>query len=125
MNSIKNIKIRNFTLGLHIVAMILYFISPMFIGGNVSVFWLALGVLNTMIFCILFYRDSGKRVALSIFLFILSILWCMALFVFVGFMVIMGMGVSLSAIFIIYLFCTFFSATFALAQPRRGVKTLP
>jgi hypothetical protein len=119
MENIKNKNFRNVTLGLQIAAVFFYFVPSLFIGGSVSLLWIFFGVLNTAMFCAVFYRNEKKRLALSIALSVVNILWCVFLAGFSALMLILELGLSFPANFNLYVLCALFAAIFALAAPRR------
>ena len=114
-------KFRIVTLALQIAAILTYFIPPLIIGGSVSVFWLVCGVLNTVLFAAVFFRDSGSRVVLSVFLMIFNICWCMGLLCFVGLVVLFEVGFSFSPLIFLYILLALLASIFSLVCPRKYV----
>jgi len=107
---------------MQIIAIAAFFITPLFIGGSVEVFWLLAGVIHTFLFCAVFFRDSRRRTALSIILTILVIIWCLILSVIAVlafFILALEMGADVNIGFLVYIVSSFFAIIFALSAPRK------
>ena len=116
---------RSVTLGLQCIAIAAYFITPLVLGGRVGFFWLMLGVLHTLIFVAVFFRDARTRTVLSVFLMIVSILWCLFLFILNGLILALeagGFGPISSPMLSVYIITSLLAIIFALAAPRRFRK---
>ena len=109
---------RSITLGLHIIAIMAYFLPTLFFGGNMAIGWLIVGVVHTVVFSAMFFRDARTRTALSIIFMILIILWCLILLIIGVLFSLMGLGINPAAI-LIYSLSSLLAAIFALAAPRR------
>ena len=120
---------RNITLGLQIIALAAFFLPPLFIGGTVSIVWLALGVIHTAIFCAVYFRDSRKRMALSIILTIILALYSAAfLLIAIGFVIPILMNFMTISIFtplVLYCFASLLSAILAMTIPRKYTAIPP
>lgn len=117
--TVKNKIFRHVTLGLQIIAILAYFIPPLFIGGSVGLFWLIVGVIHTAMFCAMFFRDARRRTALSIIFMILVILWCLFLLILGTLFLSSYMHVTIVSPIIVYSLSALLAAIFALAAPRR------
>ena len=114
----KNMIFRNITLGLHIIAIMAYFLPTLFFGGRMGTGWLIGGVLLTALFCVMFFRDARRRTVLSIIIMILLIAWSAGLFLVLASSMAGSFGYSPVPV-TIYSFATLLAAIFALANPRR------
>jgi len=110
---------RSITLGLQILAIAAYFLTPLFIGGNVGIGWLALGVIHTAIFCAIFFRNARRRTALSIVLMIFVILFSLIVFGFTMLFVANWTHITLFSPVILYSLSSLLAIIFALAFPRK------
>ena len=115
---ITNKLFRSITLGLHIIAIMAYFLPTLFFGGSMAIGWLIVGVVHTVVFSAMFFRDARTRTALSIIFMILIILWCLILIIIGVLFSLMGLGINPAAI-LIYSLSSLLAAIFALAGPRR------
>lgn len=113
---------RSITLGLQLIAIAAYFIPPLFMRGNVGIFWLVLGVIHTAIFSAVFFRNSRRRTALSIILMIIIIFWCLFLLALGLLLLSSWMPIASFSTMLIYSLCSFLAIIFALAGPRRFPK---
>ena len=113
----KNKIFRGVTLAFQIISILAYFI-PTLIGGSIGGGWLVIGVIHTILFCTIFFRDARRRTALSIMLMIIIILWCLLMLILGGILAISGLGINVAAI-LIYGLSSLLAATFALANPRK------
>jgi len=120
---------RAITLGLQIIAIAAYFITPLILGSRVGLFWLLLGVLHTAIFAVVFFRNARTRTALSIILMIVTILWCLFVLALGGLVFLLeisGYGsMSSTSLLLLYTATSFLAIIFALAGPRRFPKEEP
>ena len=116
---LKNKTFRSITLGLQIIAILAYFIPPLFMRGSVGIGWLVLGVVHTAIFCAVFFRDSRRRTALSIIFLIAVIFWCLFLLTLWLLIVSGWMHITLRSPVIVYSLSSLLAAIFALAGPRK------
>ena len=117
--------LRGVALGLQLAAIAAYFFPPLvgaFSGGRVGLPWLILGVINTVVFCVIFSRTSGAvgRLVLGVILTICTALWCVGLLLFVGVLSMLagvyewsGLGVNL----LLYVLFAFAAAVFAVSAP--------
>ena len=110
---------RYITLGLQIIAIMVYFLPTLFFGGSMAIGWLIIGVVHTVMFSAMFFRDSRRRTALSIIFMILIILWCLVLLI-VGALLstLAPLGITPASI-LTYALSSLLAAIFALAFPRR------
>ena len=116
---------RPITLGLQLIAIAAYFLPSLLLGGHFGILWLALGVIHTILFSAMFFRNARSRTALSIILMILLILWSLILLLSGALMVEIGTGSFGLAVYptmFLYIAATFLAAIFALAFPRRYPK---
>ena len=117
---------RGITLSLQLIAIAAYFITPLILGSNVGLIWLILGVLHTAIFATVFFRNARTRTALSIILMIVTILWCLFMFILGGLTLLLevsGYGpMSSPSLLLLYMIASLFAIIFALAGPRRFPK---
>ena len=117
---IKNNNFRIVTLALQIIALAAYYLPTMIAGGNFGITWLAIGVVHTIIFCAVFFRDARRRTALSIILMILVILWSIVVFGVIFIFSLMGIFyISLISPLTAYCAFSLLAIIFALAAPRR------
>ena len=114
----KNKIFRNITLGLQIIAIAAYFIPALVVGDRIAIIWLVIGVLHTVLFCAIFFRDSRRRLVLSVISLAIIIIWLLILIIFGWLLSITGMGIDVTALYI-YAFGSLFAAIFALANPRK------
>jgi hypothetical protein len=119
-----NIK-RSIALILQVAAILTYYIAPLITGGEVTPFWLISGVVNTVLFCAVFFRDSKQRVALAIGATIISLAWCGCLFNLsvVGMFLAHELGFSISHALYLYIFLAIVSVINGLANPRKQKLT--
>jgi len=112
--------IRLITLCLFVVAMLTYYLPTLLNEGFVGIVWLVVGVVQTVVFSAIFFRDARTRTALSIVLMVFFTLCNIVLALFVGFMFLMtmGLGLNLTAA-LIYVSCILIAGIFALCFPRR------
>ncbi|MCL2357787.1 MAG: hypothetical protein FWC70_11675 [Defluviitaleaceae bacterium] len=116
--------LRGVALGFQIAAIFMYFVVPLISGGTVRLPWLIFGVINTVVFCAIFYRDSGNvgRLVVGIILTVCTGIWCAnVLFFMLVLSLIAGMyewsgGVGVT---FLYVFFAFAAAIFAVFVPRR------
>jgi len=120
---VENKTFRTITLSLQLIAIAMYFIVPLLIGSSVGLLWLILGVLHTVMFAVVFFRNARTRTAISTVFMILVILWCLFLLISMGVVLlfeVMGFGpMSSSVAFLIYFLTSLLAIIFALAGPRR------
>ena len=116
---LKNKTFRSITLGLQSIAILAFFIPPLFASGPVGTGWLVLGVLHTAMFCAMFFRDARRRTALSIILLIAIIFWCLFLLAFALLILMNWMAISFLSPIILYSLSALLAAIFALAGPRK------
>ena len=114
---------RLITLCLQIVSILAYYVPSIVNRGEVGILWLALGVVQTVVFCIVFFRDERTRLITSIVLMVLGTLFHLAMILFIGFYAYLGleMGLNFSTAFI-YVLCSMVALIFALCFPRRFQK---
>lgn len=112
----KNEIFRSIAFSLQIISICTYFMPTLVMGGEISIFWLALGVIHTIVFCTIFFRNSRKRRVLSVLLLITVILSCVP-WVLVGY-IMWAMNASL-IVLIVYFSSRILAAIFALANPRK------
>ena len=113
---------RNFrliTLALQILAIAVYFLPPLFAGGNFGIFWLVAGVIHTAMFCTVFFRDSRRRTAISIVFMIIVILWILFLLAFGLLLLASWMHITILSAIIVYSLSSLLAVIFALAVPRK------
>lgn len=112
--------VRSITLSLHIIAMIIYYLPTLITGGQVAVVWLVIGVLQTIIFCVVFFRDSRTRMGLSITLMVIATLWNFIMLLMIAFFALIlpsfGLGIING---LLYTLCTLIAVIFALCFPRK------
>ena len=121
MNLTKTNRIMRFiTLGLFILAISAYYLPTLFFGGRIAVGWLVVGVLHTVLFCAVFFRDSCRRTALSIIIMIVNILWSLGLLIVVSQLALV-IGFSIISVSL-YTVCSLLASIFALATPRKYIK---
>jgi len=120
---VKNNVFRTITLSLQLIAIAMYFIVPLLIGSSVGLMWLIFGVLHTIMFAVVYFRNARTRTAISVIFMIIIILWCLFLLIFMGLVLILelaGFGpMSSLAAFLIYFMTSLLAIIFALAGPRR------
>ena len=115
-------KRRNFriiTLGLQALAIAVYFLPPLFTGGNFGIFWLVAGVVQAAMFCTVFFRDSRRRTAISIIFMIIVILWILFLLAFGLLILAEWMHITIFSAIIVYSLSSLIAIVFALAAPRK------
>jgi len=123
--TITNKIFRPITLGLQLIAIAAYFLPPLFLGGHFGILWLVLGVIHTVLFSAMFFRNARSRTALSIIFMIVLILWSLLLFLSGALLILVGtlnFGLAVYPRMFIYIATTFLAAIFALAFPRRFPK---
>ena len=115
-----NKTIRFITLGLFILAILAYYLPTLFFGGRIAVGWLVVGVIHTILFSLMFFRDSRRRTALSIIIMILNILWSLGLLLMLSQLAsVLGFNIIPLGL---YTLCSLLASIFALANPRRYIK---
>jgi len=119
--------IRLITLCLQIASMFAYYVPSIINRGEVGVIWLAIGVLQTVVFSIVFFRDERKRLVTSIILMVIGTMFNLALLILIGFYTLLDgsqMGISYSTAYV-YVLCSLVALVFALCFPRRYEKIQP
>ena len=115
---------RIITLCLQIASMLAYYVPSIVNRGEVGVIWLAVGVLQTVVFSIVFFRDERTRLVISIILMVVGTVFNFAMLLFIGFYTILDgaqMGISYSIAYV-YILCSLVALIFALCFPRRYQK---
>jgi len=110
---------RLITLGIYVIAMAMCFIPPLVQGGRVGVFWLVSVVIQTVMFCAVFFRDARRRTVASVFLTLPVIFWSLIVFALGTLITTSLMEISVLSPIIVYSVCSIIAAVFALAGPRR------
>jgi peptidoglycan biosynthesis protein MviN/MurJ (putative lipid II flippase) len=113
----KNKRLRYTALSMQIAAVALYYLPPLFTDGRVSVLWLLCGVLNTVLFCAVFYRKNGGRNVRGIVFTVINVLWCGFVLGFVLFILLMGLGVTASVFAYLYVGCALLAAVLGYVAP--------
>jgi len=121
---VKNRVFRSITLCLQIIAIVMYFGVPLILGNGISLIWLILGVIHTVMFAVVFFRNARTRTALSVIFMILVILWCLVLLTAILLLALpleiaLYGPMTLLAPFMIYFLTSLIAIIFALASPRR------
>ena len=114
--------LRQITMLLQVIAMLAYYMPTLTTGGNIGIFWLIQGVLQTIIFSAIFFRNSYSRVGLSITLMVIGTLINLVMIIMVGFfaLVVIMMGINMTAA-LTYIFCSTLAVIFALCFPRKYI----
>ena len=111
---------RLITLALQITAMLAYYLPTLINGGNFGIIWLAIGVVQTVVFCAIFFRDSRTRTGISIALMVIATIWNLIMLIAVGLLAIivaeLGLSVSTG---VTYALCSLIAVIFALCFPRK------
>jgi len=117
--------LRQITLVLQVASILAYYLPSLISGGVVGVEWLAIGVVQTVIFCMVFFRDERTRTGISIALMVIGTLGNLVILVFISFFALIGlqMGLSFSFAFLYSLF-SLIALIFALCFPRRYKKVI-
>jgi len=111
---------RLITLCLFIAAMLVYYLPTLLNRGYIGIIWLAVGVVQAVIFSAIFFRDSRTRTALSIVLMVFSTMANLALALFISILFLMTLGLGLSFVTApIYFVNILIAVTFALCFPRK------
>lgn len=66
-------------LALQLVAMIIFFVLPVILGSDVLLTWYIFGILQTLIFCVTYFRMAKKRRVVSIILMVINTLFALFL----------------------------------------------
>ena len=112
----RNEVLRLVTLCFQALAIFAYFVPTLILGGEMSVFWLTLGVIHSLAFCAMFFRNSRRRRVLSAFLLVAILAWC-GLWVSVA-LVMAGWNASLHML-VVYVAASAIAAIFAMAVPKK------
>lgn len=111
---------RSITLGLQIIAMLAYYLPTLINGGYIAVAWMAIGVVQTVFFSVVFFRDSRTRVALAITFMVIGTALNLVMLLLIGLLYLMTMGLGLDfTIAVIYALCSLIAVIFALCFPRK------
>ena len=113
---------RSVTLGLQIIAMLCYYVPALLSGGSTGVIWLIIGVVQTGVFCAIFFRDSRTRTGISVALMIVATIWNIFIFFITAFYVLLGSEMGLDFSYAVtYSICSLISVIFALCFPRKYI----
>ena len=66
-------------LALQLLAMFIFFVLPLFSGSYVSLIWYGLGILQTFIFCVAYFRMEKRRRVISAILMIVNTIFALFL----------------------------------------------
>jgi len=117
---IPNQIIRLTALGLQIVSMLAYYLPSIIRGGEVGVLWLLIGVVQTFVFSVVFFRDRRTYRSRSIVLMVIGTVFNIAMLIFIFFHSVLGDEVGLDFSFaFIYAFCSLIALVLALCFPRK------
>ena len=118
--------IRLVTLCLQVVSTLAYYLPSIISGGEVGIVWLVIGVVQTIVFCAVFFRDERTRTGISIALMVIGTLVNLAMLMIISFFSLIGfeMGLSFGFAFV-YSLCSLVALIFALCFPRRYHKDVP
>ena len=111
---------RLITLALQIIAMLAYYLPALISGGSAGLIWLVIGVVQTAMFSVIYFRNAHTRTGISITLMVLATILNLGMLITIGsFALIVSMlGLSLTAAFL-YALCSLVAVIFALCFPRR------
>jgi len=114
------------TLCLQIVSILAYYLPSLISRGEVGIIWLAIGVVQTIVFCAVFFRDERTRTGISIALMVIGTLVNLAVLILISFFALLGFEMGLSFGFAyIYALCSLVALIFALCFPRRYHRNVP
>lgn len=122
--------LREVAFGFQTLAVAAFFLPPFidtFFGGTVSVPWLLAGIINTLVFCAIWWRESGNfpRFILAIALTILTGFWSVGLLLFILVLAFLaGMyewAGSVSGMLYLYTLFAFAAAVLAVFVPRKKI----
>jgi len=118
--------IRLVTLCLQVVSILAYYLPSLISGGEVGIIWLAIGVVQTIVFCAVFFRDERTRTGISIALMVIGTLVNFAILILISFFAVLGieMGLSFGYAYV-YSLCSLVALIFALCFPRRYHRNVP
>jgi len=124
-NSAKDLKtsskiMRIITLALQVTAILTYYLPSLITGGSVDIAWLVIGVVQTIFFSAVFFRDERTRTGVSIALMVVGTLGNFVMLLLVAFFALLGSPMGLNfAPAIIYALCSLLALIFALSFPRK------
>jgi hypothetical protein len=106
--------------------MLAYYLPSLIGGGEVGIVWLAIGVVQTIIFCAVYFRDERTRTGISIALMVIGTLVNFAILILISFFALLGfeMGLRFGYAFV-YSLCSLVALIFALCFPRRYHRNVP
>ena len=112
--------LRKITVGLQVIAMLAYYLPTIFTGGHISMLWLMLGFIQTLMFSAVFFRDSKKRVGLSIAVMVIATLLNIILMLVIAFFALIAseLGLNINVALLYVMFSTL-AVIFALCFPRK------
>jgi len=104
-------------LALQLIAMAIFFVLPLFAGGYVSLNWYLVGILQTFIFCVVYFRMAKKRRVISFLLMLINTFFALFLFLLNFIMSTYGdWGASL----VMYSVCIIVAVVLALFIPEKN-----
>jgi len=112
--------LRTITLCLQIAAMLAYYVPSMVYGSSLGIAWLPIGVIQTILFCAIFFRDARTRTGLSVALMIIGTIFNFLMLVLISFFSLLGIsfGLGFGTAFA-YILCSTAAVIFAFCFPRR------
>ena len=101
-------------LALQLVAMVIFFVLPLF-AGYVSLLWYVIGILQTLAFCLVYFRMAKKRRVVSALLMVVNTVF--ALFLLLVNFIMSSYGDWQAAN--IYIICIILAVALALFVPEK------
>jgi len=112
-------------LGLQLVAMIIFFVLPLFQGSYVSLLWYGSGILQTMMFCFVYFRreKQWRIVSLIISIIFVAIHLGFGFALFMGNMIMAGYG-DWGLTPFLYILCMVLAIFLSLCVPQKEVELI-
>jgi len=112
--------IRLMAIILQIVSMLAYYLPSIIAGGEVHVLWLLIGITQTFVFSMVFFRDWRTHVRRSIYLMVGGTIFNIAMLIFIAFHSVLGDEAGLDfSIAYIYAYCSLTALALAFFFPRK------
>ena len=114
---------RLITFGLFTIAILSYYLPALIGRGYFGVVWLAIGVVHTVAFCAMFFRDSRTRTGISIAIMVVTTLWSFIMLLLNGLLLLLLLDLGLNSTpGVVYSFCSMMASIFALTFPRKYIE---
>jgi len=106
-------------LALQLVAMVIFFVLPLLFGSYVSLLWYVMGILQTFVFCVVYFRMAKKRRIISSILMVMNTFFALLLLLV---NLIMSTYGEWGTTTVIYSACIAFAVLLALFIPEKRTE---